>query len=353
MTVQPAHDVVRAATPRLRPLFNVAQRLGRGWNAMRTRMVRNGDYVAQVVAYRGYGTTRRVRVLARVMYARPGLHGREDTFMNVRGWVSFTSVPIEYAEVTVEIGGTRAVVRADSGGVVDAMVDVELTPGWHEARMSADGAEASVGQILVVSPEARFGIVSDIDDTVMVTALPRPFLALWNTFVLSERARTPTPGMAVLLDRLATDHPEAPVVYVSTGPWNAAPTLSRFLGRNLYPAGPLLLTDWGMTPDRWFRSGREHKRENLVRLAAEFPEIRWLLVGDNGQHDEAIYAEFAAAHPASVAAVAIRELSPSQAVFSGGTTHDAGEAAARPDVTWASAPDGAGLAEQLEAAGIL
>ncbi|ASN53165.1 App1 family protein [Sinomonas sp. R1AF57] len=363
MTAQHTHAVARdadadaaadrAGTPRLKPLFRLAQRLGQAWNGLRTRQARNGDYVAQVVAYRGYGTTERVRVLGRVMYARPGLHGTQDTFNNFRGWVSFTSVPIQDADVTVEIGATRAVVRADSGGVVDAMVDVELEPGWHDVRMSADGAEASVAQVRVVAPDTRFGIVSDIDDTVMVTALPRPFLALWNTFVLSERARTPTAGMAVLLDRLATEQPAAPVIYLSTGPWNAAPTLQRFLGRNLYPAGPLLLTDWGMTPDRWFRSGREHKRENLERLAAEFPGIRWLLVGDNGQHDEAIYAEFAAEHPDSVAAVAIRQLSPGQAVFSGGTTHDGGGVAARPDVTWASAPDGAGLAEQLEAAGVL
>ncbi|GAB4098389.1 App1 family protein [Sinomonas halotolerans] len=340
------------SVPPLVPLFRVAQRLGQAWNDMRTRMVRNGDYDAQVVAYRGYGSTERVRVLARVMYARRGLHGAEDTFNNVRGWVSFTSVPIQHAAVTVEIGGTTAVVHADSGGVVDAMVDVELTPGWHEVRLSADGAEPGVGEVFVVAPDTRFGIVSDIDDTVMVTALPRPFLALWNTFVLSERARTPTPGMAVLLDRLATEHPSAPVIYLSTGPWNAAPTLARFLGRNMYPAGPLLLTDWGMTPDRWFRSGREHKHHNLERLAAEFPDMRWLLVGDNGQHDESIYAEFAAAHPESVAAVAIRQLSPGQAVFSGGTTHDGREVAARPDIAWASAPDGAGLAEQLQDAGV-
>jgi phosphatidate phosphatase APP1 len=343
----------RAGTPRLKPLFRVAQRLGQAWNDLRTRQARGGNYVAQVVAYRGYGTTRRVRVLGRVMYSRPGLHGSEDSFNNFRGWVSFTSVPIQNAEVTVEIGATRAVVRADSGGVVDAMVDVELEPGWHEVRMSAVDAEASVAQVRVVDPGTRFGIVSDIDDTVMVTALPRPFLALWNTFVLSERARTPTPGMAVLLDRLASERPEAPVVYLSTGPWNAAPTLQRFLGRNLYPAGPLLLTDWGMTPDRWFRSGREHKHENLERLRAEFPDIRWLLVGDNGQHDESIYAEFAARHPEHVAAVAIRQLSPGQAVFSGGTTHDGGRVADRPELTWASATDGAGLAEQLEDAGIL
>ncbi|MDQ4489165.1 DUF2183 domain-containing protein [Sinomonas sp. ASV486] len=340
-------------TPRLKPLFHVARRFAQGWNDLRTRQARHGDYVAQVVAYRGYGSTRRVRVLGRVLYSRPGLHGNSDAFNNFRGWVSFTSVPIQHAEVTVEIEGARAVVRADGGGVVDVLVDVELEPGWHEVRMSAEGAEPSVAQVMIVEPGARFGIVSDIDDTVMVTALPRPFLALWNTFVLSERARTPTPGMAVLLDRLAAEHPEAPVVYLSTGPWNSAPTLQRFLGRNLYPAGPLLLTDWGMTPDRWFRSGREHKRENLERLAAEFPDIRWLLVGDNGQHDESIYAEFAAEHPASVGAVAIRQLSPGQAVFSGGTTHDGDSVASRQDVVWASAPDGAGLAAQLEAAGVV
>lgn len=341
------------ASPRLKPLFRVAQRVAQGWNDLRTRQAKRGDYVAQVVAYQGYGSTRRVRVLGRVLYSRPGLHGAADAFNNFRGWVSFTSVPIQHAEVTVEIGASRAVVRADGGGVVDALVDVELEPGWHEVRMSAEGAEPSTARVRIVEPGARFGIVSDIDDTVMVTALPRPFLALWNTFVLSERARTPTPGMSVLLDRLAAEHPEAPVVYLSTGPWNAAPTLQRFLGRNLYPSGPLLLTDWGMTPERWFRSGREHKQENLARLSAEFPGIRWLLIGDNGQHDESIYAEFAAEHPESVGAVAIRQLSPGQAVFSGGTTHDGDSATPRSDVPWASAPDGAGLAAQLEKAGIL
>ena len=149
----------------------------------------------------------------------------------------------------------------------------------------------------------------------MVTALPRPFLALWNTFVLNERARMATPGMAVLLDRLKVEHPEAPVIYLSTGPWNAAPTLARFLARNMYPSGALLLTDWGLTQDRWFRSGQEHKRRNLELLAQEFPNMRWLLFGDNGQHDEEIYSGFAQQHGDQVAAIGIRQLSASEAVL--------------------------------------
>jgi phosphatidate phosphatase APP1 len=196
----------------------------------------------------------------------------------------------------------------------------------------------------------RFGLISDVDDTVMVTALPRPFVAFWNTFVLDEHARIPTPGMAVLYERLVRAHPGSPVIYLSTGAWNVAPTLTRFLSRNLYPAGPLLLTDWGPTHDRWFRSGRAHKEENLRRIASEFPDIRWLLVGDDGQHDEELYARFAAEHPERVAAVAIRRLSTGEAVLAGGRTKADQHGA---NVPWVSASDGSNLADQLADVGVL
>jgi phosphatidate phosphatase APP1 len=185
----------------------------------------------------------------------------------------------------------------------------------------------------------------------MVTTLPRPLLAAWNTFVLDEHARVPTPGMAVLLDRLASKNSGSPVVYLSTGAWNVAPTLSRFLSRNLYPAGPLLLTDWGPTHDRWFRSGRDHKRANLRRLAVEFPHVQWILIGDDGQHDEAIYSEFQRDFPHSVAAVAIRQLSAGEAVLAGRRPRDAVQGT--PTAPWVYGPDGSSLCDQLAEHGIL
>ena len=180
-------------------------------------------------------------------------------------------------------------------------------------------------------------------------------LAAWNTFVLNEHARSPVPGMAVLYERLVTAHPDAPVFYLSTGAWNVAPALTRFLSRNLYPPGPLLLTDWGPTTDRWFRSGQAHKRAALERLAVDFPDIRWLLIGDDGQHDQEIYGSFLASHPENVAAVAIRQLSPTQSVLAGGPPSTAGGSASadRHERPWMCAPDGAGLARQLSETGLL
>ncbi len=126
--------------------------------------------------------------------------------------------------------------------------------------MSAHGSPPVTADVFVLGDEERFGIISDIDDTVMVTALPRPLLAAWHTFVVNEHARAATPGMPVLYERLSDAHDAPPVFYLSTGAWNVAPTLTRFLSSNLYPPGALLLTDWGPTKDRWFRSGKEHKR---------------------------------------------------------------------------------------------
>jgi phosphatidate phosphatase APP1 len=329
-------------------------------SVLERRLRRRGWKVA-VTAYTGYGacaTAERpgwVRVLGRVLLARidpkPGRRLKK-----LRGWRSFTAVSVSDALVRIDAGGRTAELRCDRGGFIDVVVEADLAPGWATVTLQSEDSAPVEAPIRIIDPAAtRLGIVSDVDDTVMVTTLPRPLLAAWNTFVLDEHARASVPGMAVLYERLVNANPGAPVFYLSTGAWNVAATLTRFLSRHLYPAGPLLLTDWGPQPDRFFRSGQAHKRASLTRLAEEFPDIRWLLVGDDGQHDPEIYAEFAAEHPDSVAAVAIRHLSPTQAVLAGGFPGVAGGSKWFPanDQRWLSAPDGAGLWRLLRDTDIL
>jgi phosphatidate phosphatase APP1 len=256
------------------------------------------------------------------------------------------------ATVLVTVEGQVFSVESDRGGVIDTVIPASLSPGWHTLSLATAESAAVSCAVFIVAQKTTLGVVCDIDDTVMVTALPRPFLAAWNSFVRDEHARRPVPGMAVLLEKLRRDNEGAPVIYLSTGAWNVAPTLTRFLGRHLYPRGTLLLTDWGPTIDRWFRSGPQHKRTNLNRLAAEFPDIRWVLIGDDGQHDEEIYGEFASAHPENVRAIAIRELTTPEALLAGGR-HHINRAKNPLLVPWVSAPNGAGLAKELGELGII
>ncbi|WP_369811069.1 App1 family protein [Quadrisphaera sp. DSM 44207] len=361
--------------------------------------LRRRGWTPRVVAYAGYGGPGWVRVMARVLLTRPGHPedaqpggapasppaaggrrpsawpsrlgrpgGTPDQLRQVaaeavealRGWRSFVSAPLDGVRVRVDVAGRTHELTSDRGGYVDAVLEADLPPGVHALALGLPGGGAGgSAPVVVVGPDVEHGVVSDIDDTVMVTSLPRPLIAAWNTFVLHEHARRPVPGMAALLTDAARRSPGAPVLYLSTGAWNVAPTLTRFMARHGFPAGPLLLTDWGPTNTGWFRSGREHKRAALRRLAEELPRVRWLLVGDDGQHDPEIYHEFADAHPDRVSAIAIRQLTPTEQVLSRGSTAPSPSgpgpgAPARPGaVPEFRAPDGEGLAERLRAAGLM
>ena len=257
-----------------------------------------------------------VRVIARALYKTVNLErllqvveGTQDTANPMRGWRSFTATAMSDAPVTIVIDGTKYEAYTDRGGVLDVKLSIDLDPGMHEVIMYVPGSRAVATSVYIVPESQKLGVIMDVDDTVMVTMLPRPLVAAWNSFILDEHARIPTPGMAVMTDRIRRSHPDAPFMYLSTGAWNVVPTVRSFLERSGYPAGGFLMTDFGPSNTGWFRSGPEHKRRELRRLARMFPHVRWLLVGDDGQHDPEIYAEFAREFPQCVAGIAIRSLS--------------------------------------------
>jgi phosphatidate phosphatase APP1 len=256
-----------------------------------------------------------VRLIGRALLT--GTPGPEAEL--VRGWRRFLTVPLPGVAVQLAVGDVRTTVRSGQGGHLDATVKVDLEPGWHDATLTPAHGQPATGRVRVVGPQERVGVVSDIDDTVLVTALPRPLRAFWNTFVRHESTRRPVPGMVALFGHLAGGGAEPFTAYVSTGPWNLAPSLERFLARHGFPPGPLLMTDWGPSEERWFRSGRQHKHDSLRRLLTDLPALTWTLIGDDGQHDPALYADLVAEHRARVGLVLIRELTPAEQVLTHGS----------------------------------
>ena len=68
--------------------------------------------------------------------------------------------------------------------------------------LTSGHGRSATSSVRVVGADERVGVVSDIDDTVMITALPRPLRAFWNTFVQHESSRRPVPGMSRLFEHL-------------------------------------------------------------------------------------------------------------------------------------------------------
>lgn len=316
-------------------------------------VLRLAGWREKVICYTGYGSTRSIRVLGRVVLVPDQEAETEfdpETAGRRRGFRNFFSAACVRTPVTITVGDQVVTLVTDRGGYIDARIrNHDLAPGWQQVRVRSKGSLTEVAEVQVIGPEETFGIVSDIDDTIISTWLPRPMIAAWNSFIRDESARQAVPAMARLYQDLLAEHPGAPLIYVSTGAWNTHGFLSRFIKRHAYPAGAMLLTDWGPTNTGWFRSGMQHKADSLIELTRDFPNISWLLVGDDGQHDPAIYSRFAQLEPDRVRAIAIRQLSAAEQVLAHGTTTVLlEEQGSTPDIPWVAAPDGRGLRAGLK-----
>jgi phosphatidate phosphatase APP1 len=240
----------------------------------------------------------------------------------------FLTVELPRAGVRVLAPGGPVVGRCDRQGYLDVSVDAGgLTPGWHELVVSTTwrGSSATVPvPVLVVDPEARLAVISDLDDTVIETGIPRGLEFLRLTLFTSVTERTPLPGAAELYRALTAPRggPDRPVFYLSTSPWNLYELLARFLVLRGFPAGPMLLTDWGPSRTNLFRITAEQHKLTLIRsLLTEHPGLRVVLVGDTGQLDPEIYAAVATECPGRVRAVYVRRtvgMSSSRALEVGG-----------------------------------
>jgi len=301
----------------------VGARIEDAINRSANRVLPGRGWVERIIPYPGYGNEEHLRVLGRVVlvpHSDSQLGLGVDQMLNHRGWRNLFRQAVPGASVGVTVGDEQIEVQADRGGYLDVTIKNHgLTPGWAHVTITTLTAEPVRAPIQVVSSEQTWGLISDLDDTVISTSLPRLFLAAWNSFVSTEGNRRAVTGMARFYQRFQRAHPGAPIVYVSTGAWNTLPFLNRFLHRHGFPPGVLLLTDWGPTNNGFFRSGPDHKRYAVGELARDFPNIKWLLVGDDGQHDPLLYREFAELQPDRVRAIAIRQLTSTEQVLAHGT----------------------------------
>ena len=318
----------------------------------------------RIEPYTGFGTPRRVRIMARVLSSPRGPGARPQPVK--RGFRAFLALPAPEQRVLISVADQAIEATSDRGGYIDIEVDLPpeapLAPGWNHVTLTTVSPHPSMirAGLLVIGNEVRLGVISDIDDTAMVTAVPKALVAAWNMLWVRTATRQAVRGMPELYAAIASQHPEAPFVYLSAGAWNTARTIRRFLVRHGFPAGPLLLTDFGPTNTRFFRSGREHKTSSLIRLFETFPHIRWVLLGDDGQADPEIYSTAAREHSDHVAAIGIRTLTRRQRfIATVGAAKDRSATSTQPaldsrvktnglDVPIVFGPDGEALAAELK-----
>lgn len=281
-----------------------------------------------IMPYRGYGTPRRLRLKGRVLEDR-GIRpaSEDDTVLdNLVNMVKrFKSNEIPYARVLACFQEVCREVRAD----VEGYFEVEIAPArplepdrlWQRVELRlleplrpGYPPVHAVGEVLVPPPTARFGVISDIDDTIIHTSATNFLRMVHTVFLRNARARLPFEGAAAFyraLLRGGGGDNVNPLFYVSSSPWNLYDLLCEFFHIHGIPLGPLLfLRDWGLTEQEFLPTRhRTHKLREIRGIVGAFPHLPFILIGDSGQQDPEIYREVVDLYPGRIMAVYIRNVS--------------------------------------------
>jgi phosphatidate phosphatase APP1 len=299
---------------------SVDQSVGRA----KSRLVSTG--ARQVIPYRGFGNTGEVFVSGRVLanvpvgpidagdawwrnLATAFRHLETDEVPGARLRLSFAQM--ERHAITDEEGFYRAWLRPPAPLPSTDLwhrVDVEVVEPLHR---DAKHVRTS-GLVLVPPPSARFGVISDLDDTVIRTDATRLLTMLKRTLLDNARTRLPFAGVAEFYRGLHLGdqgNDANPVFYVSSSPWNLYAVLTEFLEFQTIPRGPLILRDWGISESGLLPSDHgQHKLGAIRQIMDCYPDLPFILLGDSGQEDPEIYRDVVHQYAGRILGVYIRNV---------------------------------------------
>lgn len=183
-------------------------------------------------------------------------------------------------------------------------------PGWTEAVVKAERTGEIVHHpVLITSDSAEYGVISDIDDTIVQSKAWSTRKNLWTSVTGSVGSRYIYPDATTLLKMMAGSMSgrKNPVFYVSSSPWNLHGFLDAVFMANGVVRGPKFLSDFGIDPTTMVADEpAAHKADAIDTVLAANPDLPFYLIGDSGQHDPVIYRDAVLRHPGRIKGVFIR-----------------------------------------------
>ena len=279
----------------------------------------------QLLPFRSYGTPNVLHVRGRVT-ERKAISGTTEKTSVIRNVIDtihrLDSDEIPGARVRARHRGRSGEATTDQEGyfAIDLEYEQALEPAWHEVELEL---VESIGKpmrrierepVLVPPVNAEFGVVSDIDDTIIASHSTDFIQQVAALFGEGARERIVIPGMPALYRAFVRGGRGGsnPIFYVSRSSWNLHDLFEEFLEVNELPPGPLFLTDQRVieAPSRVMGGDREtHKFDTVHMLLRTYPTMRFILVGDSGMRDPELYASIVENHPGRILAVYIRDVS--------------------------------------------
>jgi phosphatidate phosphatase APP1 len=277
-----------------------------------------------IKVYHGFGNNEKIIVLGQVLKLSPYPRQtyRENWIINLFSILRlFMVIPFPNAKVVVEWEGNFYPTQSESDGFFRLEISPPNSPkeGWHQVSVKLEEEKykarniSGIGSVYIPFASQN-GFISDIDDTFLISYSARLRRRLYTLFTKNAHTRKPFEGVVNHYQLLANSGQEGkmanPFFYVSGSEWNLYDFLIEFSKKNQLPKGVFLLSQLKNIKGI-FSSGQKDlstKFMRIVRIVEAYPHLKFILLGDDSQHDPEIYLSIVSHFPDKIIAVYLRNI---------------------------------------------
>jgi phosphatidate phosphatase APP1 len=219
----------------------------------------------------------------------------------------FLTTPLIQRPITVffynDTQSQSRVVSTNDSGHFTLRAPLDFVP--THIRVLANEDLSATEPVLIIEPEG-ISLISDIDDTIKHSSITTGAKEIFrNTFIRDLRDLT-VDGVKEWYTTL--HNLGVKIHYCSNSPWQLYPVIATYFKLAGLPPGSIHLKQYSGMLQGIFEPVAERKKGTLEKIMRDFPQRKFLLVGDSGEADLEVYTEIAVANPGRIVAIFIRDV---------------------------------------------
>lgn len=212
------------------------------------------------------------------------------------------SIPITIFFYDEKTSISRTVTTNEAGHFI-MRAPLEFVP--THIRVLASENLSATEEVKITEPKG-ISMISDVDDTIKHSSIGSGAREIFRNAFIRDLADLTIDGVKewynTMYDMGVGIH------YVSNSPWQLFPVLVSFFQKAELPPGSYHLKQYSGMLQGIFEPVAERKKGTLDKIMRDFPERKFILVGDSGEADLEVYTDVVLANPGKVVAIFIRDV---------------------------------------------
>ena len=212
------------------------------------------------------------------------------------------STPITIFFYDEKTSVSRTVTTNDAGHFTYRAA-LEFVP--THVRVLASENLSATEEVKITEPKG-VSIISDVDDTIKHSSIGSGAREIFRNAFIRDLGDLTIDGVKewynTMYDMGVGIH------YVSNSPWQLFPVLVSFFQMAGLPPGSYHLKQYSGMLQGIFEPVAERKKGTLEKIMKDFPERKFILIGDSGEADLEVYTDVVLANPGKIIAIFIRDV---------------------------------------------